>query len=396
MMKSRRLFGFVLTPFRWFLLFAGLPWAALLAGGCKPSGSGGEVPPAQAGIPQSAWETLAILKTGSYPLWFELTAAGPVLINSPAEASLSPYLPWPQARYVAGLLDWDGRTVLVINREGFLVIETGKDGQTYLRRAASPGLWDPYTAGKPFMWNRRPGVLLYRNDFFSETQAPPPNPRLFFLDEGEPEPLGVDLPALEVFPAASGWEVDSLVPGPDGFWYYRAVPPPDKQYPGKMPDEYYRSSDLSLPGEKISLGFWRNSLLPEPSGGAPPFLAALLEEALKPPFVSEPAAAAVISSGFSGARVFSGSGESSVLLSGYYREGFEPLAFLLSGDGRALAALGRGNPLPISLPVLPEGFAYTGIAMAGEVLVASWEEQQDSAVGSAGFMALNAQSLIDQ
>jgi hypothetical protein len=34
--------------------------------------------------------------------------------------------------------------------------------------------------------------------------------------------------------------------------------------------------------------------------------------------------------------------------------------------------------------------------MAGEVLVASWEEQQDSAVGSAGFMALDAKSLIDQ
>jgi hypothetical protein len=285
--------------------------------------------------------------------------------------------------------------VLAINREGFLIIEAEEDGQTcYLRRAASPGLWDPYTAGKPFVWDGRPGVLLYRNDFFSETRAPPPNPRLFFLDEGEPEPRGVDLPALEIFPAASGWEVNSLAPGPDGFWYYRATPPPDKQYPGKTPDEYYRSAALSLPGEKISLGLWRNSLLPEPAGSAPPSLAAFLEKALKPPFVSEPAAAAVISSGFSWARVFAGSGESSVLLSGYYREGPEPLALLVSRDGQGLSALGGGELLSFSLPSLPEGFSYTGIGLAGEILIASWEEQQDSAIGSAGFMALNAGSLI--
>jgi hypothetical protein len=382
-MKNRRFFYFL--------------WAALLAGGCRASGSGGEAPPAQAQIPQSAWETLAVLKTGGYPLWFEFAETGPRLINFPAEASLSPYLPWPQARYVTGLLDWAGRMVLAINREGFLIIEAEAEGQScYLRRAASPGFWDPYTAGKPFVWDGRPGVLLYRNDFFSEIQAPPPNPRLFFLDQREPEPRGVDLPALEILPAVSGWELDSLAPGPDGFWYYRASPPPDKQYPGRTQDEYYRSADLSLPGEKISLGLWRNSLLPEPPGSAPPFLAAFLEEALKPPFVLEPAAAAVISSGFSGARVFSGSGESSILLSGYYREGPEPLALLVSGDGRALAALGGGEPLPFSLPALPEGFFYTGIGLAGEVLIASWEEQQDSAVGSAGFMALSMAFNIEK
>jgi hypothetical protein len=337
---------------------------------------------------------LAVLKTGGYPLWFEFAETGPALITSPAEASLSPYLPWPQARHATGLLDWNGRLVLAINREGFLIIETEADGQScYLRRAASPGLWDPYTAGKPFVWNGRPGVLLYRNDFFSETQAPPPNPRLFFLDEGRAEPYGVDAAALEAFPAASGWEVDSLAPGPEGFWYYRATPPPDKQYPGRTPDEYYRSPDLSLPGEKISLGLWQNSLLPGPFGSAPPPLAAFLEKALKPPFVSEPAAAAVISSGFSGARMF-GSGESSILLSGYYREEPEPLALLVSRDGRALAALGGGGPLAFSLPALPEGFFYTGIGLIGEVLIAAWEEQQDSAIGSAGFMALNAGSLI--
>jgi hypothetical protein len=217
---------------------------------------------------------------------------------------------------------------------------------------------------------------------------------LFFLDEGEAEPCGLDPPALDIFPAASGWEVNSLAPGPDGFWYYRAAPPPDKQYPGKAPDEYYRSSDLSLPGEQISPGVWRNAFLPELPGSAPPFLAAFLERALKPPFALESAAVELISSGFAGARVFSGSGESSVLLSGYYRPGPEALALAVSRDGRGLAASDGEEPRAFSLPSLPEGFCYTGIGLAGEVLIASWEEQEDSAVGSAGFMALNAAQTL--
>jgi hypothetical protein len=297
-------------------------------------------------------------------------------------------------------LDWDGRIVLAINREGFLIVEAENDGRAYLRRVAAPGLWDLYTAGKPFIWDGKPGVLVYRNDFFSETSAPPPNPRVFFLEENGPEPYGVEVPALEIFSAAQGaapgWEVDSLAPGPDGFWYYRGTPPPDKQYPGKPPAEYYRSPDLSLPGEKISLGAWRNSLLPEPLDRAPPLLAAFLGKALKAPFVSEPAVVSVISAGFSGARVFSGPQESSLVLSGYYRPGPPSLTLLVTRDGRALAAHEEGDPLPFSFPPLPEGFFYTGIGLAGEVLIASWEEQQDSAVGSAGFMALNAGMVLPQ
>jgi hypothetical protein len=389
-MKSLRFFGILLMRFPALLGFLGV---AFLAGGCTPSEAGREAP-IQSGIPPSAWETLAVLETGGYPLWFELTETGPGLINSPGEASLSPYLPWPQARYAVGLLDWDGRIVLVINREGFLIVEAEKDGRAYLRRAAAPGLWDPYTAGKPFIWDRKPGVLLYRNDFFSEAPGPSPDHRVFFLEEGRSEPYSAETAALEIFSTALDLDVDSLVPGPDGFWYYRATPAPDKRYAGKTPSEYYRSSDLSLPGEKVSLGLWRNSFLPEPLNSAPPVLAAFLDKALKAPFVSGATAASVISSGFPGARVFSGSGESSSVLSGYYRPGPPSLALLVARDGRAQAALNGEDPFPFSLPSLPEDFFYTGIGLAGEILVATWEEQQDSAVGSAGFMALNARLIL--
>ena len=50
-----------------------------------------------------AWPALALLQTGANPLWFELGEEGPVLIESPAAASLSPYVPWPHARFIVGM-----------------------------------------------------------------------------------------------------------------------------------------------------------------------------------------------------------------------------------------------------------------------------------------------------
>ena len=41
-----------------------------------------------------------------------------------------------------------------------------------------------------------------------------------------------------------------------------------------------------------------------------------------------------------------------------------------------------------SLPPLPEGFVYTGIARAGANLFASWEEQEDFSIGAAGFVVI--------
>jgi len=41
-----------------------------------------------------------------------------------------------------------------------------------------------------------------------------------------------------------------------------------------------------------------------------------------------------------------------------------------------------------SLPLLPEGFVYTGIAKAGANIFASWEEQEDFSIGAAGFVVI--------
>jgi hypothetical protein len=146
------------------------------------------------------------------------------------------------------------------------------------------------------------------------------------------------------------------------------------------------------------MGLWQNSLLPETLKNAPPLLAGVLDRAAGLPERPGSAVAAVISAEFPGARAFSlpskggGEGETLMVLSGYYRE--KPgLALVMFPEGRVLAAAAGQEPPAFALPALPQGFVYTGIGLAGEVLAASWEEQQDSAVGSAGFMVLNAGTL---
>jgi hypothetical protein len=41
-----------------------------------------------------------------------------------------------------------------------------------------------------------------------------------------------------------------------------------------------------------------------------------------------------------------------------------------------------------SLPVLPQGFVYTGIGRANGSLFASWEEQEEFSIGAAGFVVI--------
>jgi hypothetical protein len=366
--------------------------------------------PAPEGSPQqwerfAPWQSVAILETGENPLWFELQNGGPVLINSPGEASLSAFTPWPHARNVTGLLPWEGSLVLGVNRDGFLVLSpdtaetpAGISGRVLLSRSAEPSVWENYTSGSPFMLDGRPAALIYRNNFFLENNSPPPEYRIAALDKKSAVPLGVFLPGTDQFPP--DWELDSFRPGSDGFWYYRAAPLPEKA--GKSQTEYYRTENPFSRGEKISPGVWRNSLEMESAASGPSILAAVLAHAELPGIVGAKAAV-VISPQFLGARVYidesstGGRGEDLQVLSGYYSQD-PPLALTVFPSGQG--SWGKSAPDgsislgDFSLPALPEGFSYTGAGLAGKALAASWEEQEDSAVGAAGFMVMDAEAII--
>ena len=290
--------------------------ALVLAASCAGKGdkAGGETGAEFRPSGGLAWPVLALLKTGLNPLWFELGPDGPGLIESPAAAALMPFAPWPHARHITAIQEWDGFLVMPVNRDGFLVLgaapETTDVGNTdiFLYRAAA-GLWDSYTTESFFLWEDKPAILLYRNDFFTELSAPPINPQVYVLDKASAVPFAVFVPALESFPSGGPWETELVHPGPGGFWFYRM------REKGKPQGEtaYFRTPNLTEAGEKISAGEWRNSSRPD---------------------------------------------EKETDFSSF------------------------------TLPALPEGFAYTGAAALGDVIAASWEEQQEASIGAAGFMVM--------
>jgi hypothetical protein len=351
-----------------------------------------------------AWSALALLKTGEHPLWFELSGEGPALIESPGQAALTPYHPWPHARFVAGMQNWEDLLVLAVNREGFLILAPageGEDEGVLLYRAADSPRWEPYSTESFFMYRGKPALLLYRDDFFTDPSAPALTPPVFTLDREGPLPRGVSVPALESALAAlandfgSAWEAEALRRGTDGRWYYR-LREKGKAQGGTA---YFRSGDLDREGEKIPVGAWRQAALPESAENAGPLVRRLLEEA---PVLTAGGIPALrtIAPGVEAPRGFAAaaaSGENLAVLYGCSRDGPAPLALGIRPDGRGLivrAALGQGGEGPaisrFSLPPLPEGYVYTGLGLGGNVLAASWEEQQEAGIGAAGFMVMNA------
>ena len=379
-MKSSR---FLALPLLFLLLF--LP----LLTTCTREENYGETPGAmEREYSAPAWHAVALLRTGRNPIWFELAGDGPVHIESAAAAELPPFTPWPHARFITGMLLWDGFLVMAVNGDGFLVLGPSGNADAVLFRAAH-SLWQPYTAESFFLLDDRPAVLLYRNDFFSGPAVPPVFPQIFVLDKSSPVPLGVSVTAFESFPEGGFWEAEIARLAPDGFWYLRM-----KEKGGEQNETaYFRTASLAEAGVGISVGEWRNSGDPEWPRNVSLHLTHILDRAneLVPGRIS---AVRVLSPEFDGPRLFSSArgGESLVILHAYSRETPGPLALVILADGRGFICEGKEPEVrPFSLPALPEGFVYTGIALIGNNIVASWEEQQGAGIAAAGFMVMDYQ-----
>jgi hypothetical protein len=395
-MKALR--GFLLFLVLLVLIFPGL----VLSGCSRPSVPAGgpeasatqEHPAPEIVVSESpAWPVSAIVKAGANPLWFEFLENGPRHIASPAEASLVDYAPWPLARFCSGLLVSGQNLVMAINRTGFLVAAPGSDQSSVILYLAEDfANWDPYSIASVFLYGERPAVLLYRDDFFAAPADSAPEHQVLILREDLPRPAGIRIPALGFSPQ-DGWETNALRQGPDGFWYYRLSQPGESR-PGIA---HYRTRDLSLSGERISQGEYRNSSRPETDLNKFPLISRLIAELTSAAIQENKSGIPVlqmISPDFSGPRLFSASsniGEDSELFFGYYRNESAPVSgsviFAVSANGRGI---GIKNDVSFSfaLPALPAGFVYTGIGLVGNTLIASWEEQEEFAIGAAGIMVI--------
>jgi hypothetical protein len=264
--------------------------------GPPPEGSGGTIE-----IPSSPEALLAVLRPGPNPLWFDASdassnrppedaaagmaenagdgtalegapaerLAGLRLIDSPTQAELAPFTPWPLAPHAAALLVHRGIVYLALNRDSLLAFLPLEGGDLGLYRFEGTDYWESYTVGSLFLYDDKPALFFYRDDIFTDPVAPPPDPPVLTLLsrvlaggtgtadsallEGKLEAL--EIPALAGIPLAEGWEADILRPGADGLWYYRAF----RRKNGGREIRYFRTADLSRQGEEIDPGLYRNS-----------------------------------------------------------------------------------------------------------------------------------------
>jgi hypothetical protein len=357
-------------------------------------------PTSSAESPLSVARPLAVLQAGKYPLWFQFADEGPVLIETIEDACYSAALiPWPLARHIRFILARDDEIMMAVNRDGFISLSAwqgaplqgqGNDG-IGLYRLSGGEYWQSYTTGACFLAgeDRKPLALLYRDDRFIDSDQPIPQYRLWTFDLQTASPYTMAMPALDAYPAEKDWNIDTLRRGPDANWYFRAVRKTETRPEIRM----LRTSDLTEPGEQVSLGAFQNSAKPEPVSAAPEVLGKMLGVVFSESGYS---AAAVVSPEFQSVRFFAADPDSGAIA------GFYSGAYLLAVSANGEAFYNEPGAAPtraasvrrFSLPALPEGFVYTGIAMIANTVFASWEEQEGYSIGAAGFMVVNFDSAI--
>jgi len=349
----------------------------------------------------SAPRPQAVLQAGKYPLWFQFTDDGQVLIETIEDACFSAaFIPWPLARHISFILARDDELMMAVNRDGFMCLSPWRSGKAEndgigLYHLAGGEYWQRYTTGALFLVgeDRKPLALLYRDDRFVDSDQSVPPVRLWTFDLRAALPYATPMPALDAFPPEEGWNIDTLRRGPDAYWYFRAT----RKTEARPEILMLKAGDFTMPGEQVSLGAFQNSALPEPVSAAPEVLGKMLGLVFSESGYN---AAVVVSPEFQYARSFAADTDSSAI-TGFFSGNFF-LAITPNGEAfyiETFAALERAAPeraastptasvRRFSLPALPEGFVYTGIGMIDGAVFASWEEQEDYSIGAAGFMVV--------
>jgi len=326
-----------------------------------------------------------ILQAGEFPLWFQFTAEGPVLIETIEDACFSAALvPWPLAPHVRFMLARGKDLLMAVNRDGLISLSPQEGGQIGLYRFSGGEFWRQYTAGAFILLNENPAALLYRDDRFFDSDAPLPSPRLWTFDMYAADLKPLALPSLDAFAPEDGWDIDVLRRGGDGFWYFRAVKKTGADIRMFRSDLAQEGEQVS--GKQVSLGAFQNAALPEPLSAAPEALREMLAAVFAE---SRSGLAAVVSPEFPTTRSFAIDREKPAI-SGFYSDSPEN-TFLLATTPQGNALYAKTSSVNIrrfSLPPLPEGFCYTGIGVCGDTIFASWEEQDEYSIGAAGFMVI--------
>jgi len=334
------------------------------------------------------------LPAAAGPRWFEFGPDGPLPIPAPDDASLVPFAPWPLARRSAGLVVSADAIAVGVNRDGFLAVHPAPDGTLGVYRIADQEYASRYSIATVFTLGGKPGLLLYRDRFFVDPEAPAPDPRVLVLARNSPLPVPADPAAFADLPAAAGWDVDALQLGADERWYFRASRSDSAESGDRS---YFVAADPERRAAASSAAEFLDAGEPRRVKGSERVLRGALLAAEKA--IGDGAAVvSVVSPEYAGLRSYrlgSGDGERMQRLWAW-SDARRALVLLADGTGiHAGTAPGAGEAAltPIRFPALHEGFYYTGLAVAGNVYLATWEEQDGWAVGAAGFVVLYEQAV---
>lgn len=360
------------------LLAAALLLSSCSRGGPPPVDSAAPPPPpaVPAGPPPAASVDFA---AGS--AWFELGPGGPVAVVSPEDASLVPFEPWPYARRLCGFLPDGTAVVAASNRDGFLSFRPGPVGVLEIFFHGNEEACAPYSMSEIFLFDGKPTVSLYRDRFFLDPQVLAPAVRALSLAEDAAVP--VDPAAFALFPPEKGWDIDGVDRAFDGTWLVRAA----RDGSGEGRVAFASASSLEEQARPLSAAAHRAGLRPRPKRTAAPAMANALAAAAAAR--GSTLVASVAGRPGEGAVRFSSAENDAGAEKAWAWEGDRGAAVLLA-DGRCWLSGGDGAVQVFSLPELPGGFAYTGLARAGDAWIAAWEEQDGWAVGAAGFLVLRA------
>jgi len=335
------------------------------------------------------------------PRWYEFGPENPLVIKDAGDSSLTPFEPWPLSRRVAGIVVHEETISLGVNRCGFVLIAPARDQSNAVYRFYDVPRFDPYSISSVFSWKGSARLLLSRDRFFSTDDIPVPNPRVFSLTiDGEliqnEEPL-----AFAGFPVVDGWDVEVAERTGAGRIVLRAV---RSKTSGGIAYAETDSPDSSA--APITAAAFRLAQTPRRAAEADPVLRRLLLSASGTLAAAEVLLVGTIIANrdFPESYLVSPDldSEPQALLSRpetEIRKAWAAVhgdwACLLFSDGACFVVDGLAKPLiGARFPPLPEGFVYSSIGITRNLAVAAWEEQDEWLVGAAGFVVLDADTLL--
>lgn len=317
-------------------------------------------------------------------LWFYFSDTGIHQAKSPAEIPARKFLPWTEAVRVSDAAIVDNAPALLINRLGLMT--TGSAGGASALHTDS--LFSQATAAGICKTATGTAIRFYRNSFFA----------------ADGDASGSGGPFLARYDAAAGTfsvllKAQDLAQDPDAqcvaldrldsdwfasfktdkggkveFNYLKFAQIPEREASGAAPD---------ISGMRtISKDEYQRSVTPTAVSRGPEALASLLAKIPS----QAPLALRVYSRSMKSTRAYARAGDGDALEGTAYVSDDKAAVLFADGTFYICPDNSSGKVHTIKLPALSQGYVYTTFVLAGNTLLAAWEEQRFFETGRAGIL----------